>query len=173
MGRSSVTAAGLRRPEMLVASYWATVDPTPSGEVGEQELGLLAQLRQYADAFRMRWYRYVVEYDLEQQVGAIVTLRDTWRNLGKSLNQLTPREANSRRRAIWFLGVRSSAYCSCGLSVGIGASDYGVHRRTGKKELLVKSSFSWMISVFSWHAMALQKKTTRPSANSSVLSATP
>ena len=65
-------------------SYWATVDPTPSGEVGEQELGLLAQLRQYADAFRMRWYRYVVEYDLEQQVGAIVTMRDTWRNLGKS-----------------------------------------------------------------------------------------
>ena len=85
-------------------NHWVTVDPTPSSDTPEDELGLLAQIRQYADAFRMRWYRYIVEYDLDQQVGAIVTVRDTWKSLGQSIRDLKPREAESRRRAIWFLG---------------------------------------------------------------------
>lgn len=58
--------------------HWMTRDPTPSG-AGRGQTGILTRLSQIADALRMRWYKYIIEYDLESQAGALQTLRDLWR----------------------------------------------------------------------------------------------
>ncbi|MCB9538278.1 MAG: DUF3488 domain-containing protein [Myxococcales bacterium] len=59
--------------------HWLTRDPTPAGAAVTASTGLLDTLQQYADALRLRWYKYVIEYDLEQQIGALATLRRAWR----------------------------------------------------------------------------------------------
>jgi transglutaminase-like putative cysteine protease len=46
---------------------WVAFDPTPSGTL-PAATGLMAGLRQFTDALRLRWFRYVVEYDLGKQV---------------------------------------------------------------------------------------------------------
>jgi protein-glutamine gamma-glutamyltransferase len=67
---------------------WVTFDPTPSGqEPTAGATGAGAALRQLLDTLRMRWFRYVVEYDLRQQVSLLrraqqalsaVSTRDGW-----------------------------------------------------------------------------------------------
>ncbi|MCA9546148.1 MAG: DUF3488 domain-containing protein, partial [Myxococcales bacterium] len=59
---------------------WQTRDPTPSapGQAGGGA-GLLSKLRLYADALRLRWYKYVVEFDLKDQASALKGVRDAWR----------------------------------------------------------------------------------------------
>lgn len=58
---------------------WETRDPTPAGAGAAQSPGLLDRLAQYADALRLRWYQYIIEYDLDAQVGALKSMRDAWR----------------------------------------------------------------------------------------------
>ncbi len=59
--------------------HWITRDATPAGGTHAASGGLMGSLEQYADALRMRWYRYVIEYDLEQQLGFLSDLRQLWR----------------------------------------------------------------------------------------------
>lgn len=48
---------------------WVTIDPTPPGNSEAPAVtGWGAGIRQLVDALRMRWFRYVVEYDLGKQV---------------------------------------------------------------------------------------------------------
>jgi protein-glutamine gamma-glutamyltransferase len=90
-------------PERLCADgvcewrqHWTMHDPTPSGRGGVASAGLWLQVQQYTDAFRMRWYKYVIEYDLERQVGFIVAVRDGWRRLsGDSKSKSTSETATS------------------------------------------------------------------------------
>ncbi len=63
------------------SEIWHRHDPTPSGRGGQASSSLWTTAQQYADAFRMRWYKYVIEYDLEQQIGAVVSLRDRWNEI--------------------------------------------------------------------------------------------
>jgi transglutaminase-like putative cysteine protease len=59
---------------------WITRDPTPPGAPGSLAVASFWDtFRQYADALRMRWYRNIIEYDLEQQIGFAASLRSTWR----------------------------------------------------------------------------------------------
>jgi transglutaminase-like putative cysteine protease len=60
---------------------WVTRDPTPSGGPRPAASGLMAKVRQYTDALRMRWYKYVIEYDLGSQVGIFQRIRGLWRSV--------------------------------------------------------------------------------------------
>ncbi len=86
---------------------WVTRDPTPP-MTGRQvaEADLWDTVRQYADALRMRWYRNVIEYDLEQQIGFAASLRATWRSLfGSELKGRRGETKTSLQRSlIWLLG---------------------------------------------------------------------
>ena len=58
---------------------WQTHDPTPPSSSPLREATPWMKLLQYTDALRMRWYKYVIEYDLEHQLGALLSLREMWR----------------------------------------------------------------------------------------------
>lgn len=47
---------------------WVAFDPTPSGSQEAANL-VSGRVGQFLDALRLRWFRYVVEYDLDKQVG--------------------------------------------------------------------------------------------------------
>ncbi len=47
---------------------WLTFDPTPAAETPPQDSGFVAVLELWVDALRLRWYKWVVEYDLEKQL---------------------------------------------------------------------------------------------------------
>ncbi|MCB9528653.1 MAG: DUF3488 domain-containing protein [Myxococcales bacterium] len=64
-----------------VYDRWLTRDPTPPATGRARAASAWSRVLQYADALRMRWYKYVIEYDLQQQVGALIALRDLWRSL--------------------------------------------------------------------------------------------
>jgi len=86
---------------------WLTRDPTPpSTATRTAQAGLWSTFRQYTDALRMRWYRNVIEYDLEQQIGFAAGLHSAWRSLfGNS-----PKTAGDgskkdlKRLLVWTLG---------------------------------------------------------------------
>ncbi len=50
---------------------WVTFDPTPGGEgawLGRGESGFLDRMRRIADTMRFKWFKWVIEYDLYQQL---------------------------------------------------------------------------------------------------------
>lgn len=47
---------------------WLTFDPTPAAETPPEDSGFFAALDLWVDALRLRWYKWVVEYDLEKQL---------------------------------------------------------------------------------------------------------
>ena len=63
---------------------WVRFDPTPAARGRAASAGVFDLLRAYADAFRMRWYKHVIEYDVEQQAGALSRLRDFWNDVRSS-----------------------------------------------------------------------------------------
>lgn len=62
-------------------SRWITRDPTPSGGPRPVATGFMARIRQYTDSLRMRWYKYIIEYDLGAQVGLFQRVRGLWRSM--------------------------------------------------------------------------------------------
>ncbi|HYU16045.1 MAG TPA: DUF3488 and transglutaminase-like domain-containing protein, partial [Candidatus Acidoferrum sp.] len=51
---------------------WVTFDPTPGASVdrlGRGGTGLLDRLRRLADTIRFKWFKWVIEYDLDRQLG--------------------------------------------------------------------------------------------------------
>ncbi|MEE2755870.1 MAG: transglutaminaseTgpA domain-containing protein [Myxococcota bacterium] len=79
------------------ATLWHRFDPTPPSAARSTTLTLLDRFRAYADAFRMRWYKHVIEYDIEQQASAIMSVRDAWTALSTALTDKT--ELSQRRRS--------------------------------------------------------------------------
>lgn len=47
---------------------WYTFDPTPAAERLPESRGFLETLNLWLDALKLRWYKWVVEYDLEKQL---------------------------------------------------------------------------------------------------------
>lgn len=88
--------------------HWLTRDPTPPSTGPARTASAWTQVLQYADALRMRWYKYVIEYDLQQQVGALVALRDVWRSLrgvGEGTGLSAETRASARRVLTGLLGL--------------------------------------------------------------------
>jgi len=51
---------------------WITFDPTPpSGRYARAGSGLLADLDAWIDSLRLSWYKWVIEYDLDKQIGLL------------------------------------------------------------------------------------------------------
>jgi transglutaminase-like putative cysteine protease len=71
--------------EAYVDGAWHTYDPTPSLAVPEP--GFRRRMVEAIDALRMRWYRYVINYTLEDQAEAAMTLRDATARLWQSLTR--------------------------------------------------------------------------------------
>lgn len=57
----------------LLGAGWVTLDPSPRDEL--DAAFLTSGLFHYLDALRMRWYRYIVNWSLIDQIGAAATLR--------------------------------------------------------------------------------------------------
>ncbi len=60
--------------EAYLDGDWVTLDPSPRGAV--DAAGTPAPLTLYLDALRVRWYRYVVNWSLGDQVRAAVHIRE-------------------------------------------------------------------------------------------------
>jgi protein-glutamine gamma-glutamyltransferase len=65
---------------------WQTFDPTPpSGQLAPFADGIIANVRRLVDGAAMVWYTWVVEYDLERQVGVFRSIGRQLRKLGSGL----------------------------------------------------------------------------------------
>jgi transglutaminase-like putative cysteine protease len=98
------------------STHWVRRDPTPAGTGSPTEISLLSRLRAYTDAFRMRWYKHVIEYDLEQQAGLISTAQKAWKHLATPNTRLSPAELATRRKATWIVGGCLLALIICGIA---------------------------------------------------------
>ncbi|HKE19507.1 MAG TPA: DUF3488 and transglutaminase-like domain-containing protein, partial [Kofleriaceae bacterium] len=76
---------------------WVTFDPTPAsaGQLVRRGDSLLDRLRRLTDTLRFKWFKWVIEYDLEQQLGFF-----------KSIGQLFRGGASDAMGTRW-RGVRS------------------------------------------------------------------
>jgi transglutaminase-like putative cysteine protease len=64
----------------VAGAGWVTLDPSPRADAEAEAAPSAAQL--YLDALRMRWYRYVINWSLRDQVEAAATIRrqaGSWR----------------------------------------------------------------------------------------------
>ncbi|MCC7174349.1 MAG: DUF3488 domain-containing protein [Bryobacterales bacterium] len=61
---------------------WTVFDPTPAGRA-RREAPLLARFRMYADAAQMFWQDWVVDYDLERQIGLAARMQGSGRVAGE------------------------------------------------------------------------------------------
>lgn len=63
-------------------SGWITFDPTPPQlRGGPRESGFFASLSAFIDSIRLKWQKYVVEYDLAKQVGLFREIAAWFRDL--------------------------------------------------------------------------------------------
>jgi transglutaminase-like putative cysteine protease len=65
---------------------WVTLDPSPRGDLAAQTVPDSVSL--YLDALRMRWYRYVVNWSLTDQIEAAGTVRRAARSWSFRLERL-------------------------------------------------------------------------------------
>ncbi len=65
----------------LPGGRWATRDATPAGPPRAVSDSFLTHMSMYADALRLRWYKYVIEYDLARQIVMFNSARDALRRL--------------------------------------------------------------------------------------------
>jgi len=101
--------------EVLFAGVgWVTFDPTPGAQA--QGAGVAGTLRQLLDTLRMRWFRYVVEYDLRQQVSMVRRVQEAMRS---------PRVAHGLSVA------QRLALAAVGLAVAVALSVWVWRRRRG------------------------------------------
>jgi transglutaminase-like putative cysteine protease len=68
---------------------WVTLDPSPRGDAAATAGPGSVSL--YLDALRMRWYRYVVNWSLNDQIEAAGTVRRAARSWSFRIEQLAPR----------------------------------------------------------------------------------
>ena len=61
--------------------HWMTRDPTPSGAALAASSGAWLQVLQYVDALRLRWYKYIIEYGLDQQLGLAQSALRAWHDV--------------------------------------------------------------------------------------------
>lgn len=110
---------------------WAQFDPTPGAAFGEtyqefvEQESLAASLYRYSEYVRVRWNRYVVDYDRESQAQALLkaflATRDAQRNLRRWVRQQRARvDAVKRQFSPQRLG-RTVGFAAGGLLLVYGA----------------------------------------------------
>ena len=93
---------------------WLAFDPTPSAPGADRRrAGLYWTLAMYVDSLRLKWYRYVVEYDLNKQFRAAERFRRWLPGLFSADGSVTARVPSVRRV------VRERPGLLVGLGVGL------------------------------------------------------
>jgi transglutaminase-like putative cysteine protease len=95
---------------------WVVFDPSPRAAFEVQAFGDSGRLGQYFDALRMRWARYVVDYNLSDQTAFSLQIRQQSRVVRQNLGQAW--EA-------WTLGLRHTLggwWRDYGGAIGLGAA---------------------------------------------------
>lgn len=84
---------------------WVAFDATPSGSLPRPEAGgLLSGMGQLLDALRMRWFTYVVEYDLSKQIAMVERVRHALAGRGSA--------QDAAGFGAWLRGNRRTAFLS-------------------------------------------------------------
>jgi protein-glutamine gamma-glutamyltransferase len=83
--------------EAYMDGAWRTYDPTPPS--APHLLSVRRRIADAIDALEMRWYRYVINYTLEDQAEAALSLRDTSRRVWERLSRDWWRALKSRGAA--------------------------------------------------------------------------
>lgn len=76
---------------------WITFDPTPAGERLPDTFGFLETVELWVDALRLRWYKWVVEYDLEKQLAVYSKVWNVFASKQNEVN-ITPSLSISEMR---------------------------------------------------------------------------
>jgi transglutaminase-like putative cysteine protease len=102
--------------EAYVDGEWRTFDPTPPGAAIERSWG--RRIGDAIDAMQMRWYRYVINFTLEDQAQAALTFRDATQSFWEGLWRnwwTTPstEQADQSKRADWRIPWRGFAAGLC------------------------------------------------------------
>jgi transglutaminase-like putative cysteine protease len=71
--------------EAYVDGEWRTFDPTPASPPAEQTWS--RRMTDAVDALQMRWYRYVINFTLEDQAQAALSLRDSMQRFWEGLSR--------------------------------------------------------------------------------------
>jgi len=66
---------------------WMTFDPSPRGPATVEGSRSLGRLARYVDALRMRWNRYVVGYNLGDQILMALALKQSTETIGEGLGR--------------------------------------------------------------------------------------
>ena len=66
---------------------WASFDPTPRADFEAQVFGASGPIGKYFDTLRMRWNRYVVDFNLGDQTTMATALRQQSLSLGRTLGR--------------------------------------------------------------------------------------
>jgi transglutaminase-like putative cysteine protease len=105
----------------FAGSGWVTFDPTPAASadsLGRGD-GLVDRLRRLADTVRFKWFKWVIEYDLERQLGLFQSIGDFFRGGADAPAGETWRDAKSwagrRRGALLALAACAAAAAALAL----------------------------------------------------------
>ncbi|MBI2962848.1 MAG: DUF3488 domain-containing protein [Deltaproteobacteria bacterium] len=118
--------------EAYVDGEWRTFDPTPPGAPIERTLR--ARVADLVDALQMRWHRYVINYTLEDQADAALSLRNAgrrfWERLSADWRRARREENGTPREERWPAG-RSRAALGAVVLVGFTLWAWRRRRRAG------------------------------------------
>ncbi len=67
---------------------WVEFDPTPAAQIevmGRGQLGFLDRMRRYTDTIRVKWFKWVIEYDLYRQMQLLQNVAKPFRGKGNSM----------------------------------------------------------------------------------------
>ena len=104
-------------------SGWVEFDPTPAGAASAGPRGMFAKVAEALDSLRLIWFRWVVEYDLEQQVSL---LRDAFQAVvGEEEMNAGPRQSTwiaQRLRRLFFRLLSNLRAVSAMVLLAVGFS---------------------------------------------------
>lgn len=84
---------------------WQRFDASPRASPSDLT-SYLAALEEYFDSLRLRWYKWVIEYDLVNQIAALKALRDTFSSQSKVTQQVRKSSSRGGRRTwVWVFVV--------------------------------------------------------------------
>lgn len=70
---------------------WVTFDPTPAGErdrMGRGGTGWREKMRRFFDNLRFKWFKWIIEYDIYQQLSVFRSIGDKLKGGGRSARNL-------------------------------------------------------------------------------------
>jgi transglutaminase-like putative cysteine protease len=120
-------------------SGWVTFDPTPPSDEMGRGTGLLDKMRRWFDTMRFKWFKWVIEYDIYQQLSIFESIGDLFEGGGDGVG-----DAWGATKG-WVKTHRGWSFAGATLAALIGIAVYwrrrrrdqagtGPARRTGRRD---------------------------------------